>query len=115
MIFQMLLNFCIQIISAYQHWDRFVNWFNIFLFNIDNIKHNSKEYIHLISEIEKRVYADRAKYLGDMDYYNVPIHDLMNFEYNSHRASEIDIKKATDSNDILDGVGDRVFKRVQQV
>ncbi|WP_204269586.1 gamma-glutamyltransferase, partial [Citrobacter freundii] len=33
---------------------------------------NSARYIHLLAEIEKRVFADRADYLGDPDFTNVP-------------------------------------------
>jgi len=72
-------------------------------FDLDTIKHNSTEYIHLISEIEKRVYADRAIHLGDMDYYNVPIDNLMDYQYNINRSIEIDLDEATPSNDILHG------------
>ena len=44
------------------------------IFNLDlDTKHNSVEYIHLLSELEKLVYADRSKYLGDNDFYPVPI------------------------------------------
>jgi len=72
-------------------------------FDLDTIKHNSSQYMHLLSEIEKRVYADRAMHLGDMDYYDVPINNLMDFEYNKKRAGEIDLKQPTPSNDILHG------------
>ena len=73
-------------------------------FDLDTIKHNSAQYIHLLSEIEKRVYADRAMHLGDMDFYDVPINNLMDFQYNKKRASEIDLDHATPSNDILHGL-----------
>ena len=33
---------------------------------------NSPQYLHLVSEIEKRVFADRAEYLGDPDFVKVP-------------------------------------------
>ena len=73
-------------------------------FDINKLKHNSVEYIHLLSEIEKRVYADRAMYLGDSDYYDVPIPKLMQFQYNQQRANDIDIKKATPSDSISHGL-----------
>ena len=72
-------------------------------FDLDTIQHNSTQYIHLLAEIEKRVYADRAMHLGDMDYYNVPINRLMNFEYNKNRSKNIDLNQATASNQILNG------------
>ncbi len=30
---------------------------------------NSPQYVHLLAEIEKRVFADRAEYLGDPDFH----------------------------------------------
>lgn len=72
-------------------------------FQLDDIQHNSKEYIHLLSEIEKLVYADRATHLGDIDYYNVPINDLMNFKYNKGRSKLINKLHATPSDSIYSG------------
>jgi gamma-glutamyltranspeptidase/glutathione hydrolase len=51
--------------------------------------HNSAEYVHLLAEIEKRVFADRAEYLGDPDYVEVPVAQLLDPEYLARRASEI--------------------------
>src|SRR6185369_14021053 len=36
------------------------------------LAHNSTQYVHLIAEMEKRVFADRAEYLGDPDFVHVP-------------------------------------------
>jgi len=38
---------------------------------------NAPQYLHLISEIEKRVFADRAQYLGDPDVVQVPVAALI--------------------------------------
>jgi gamma-glutamyltranspeptidase/glutathione hydrolase len=51
---------------------------------------NSPQYLHLISEIEKRVFADRAEYLGDPDFVNVPVSSLIDPAYIAGRATEID-------------------------
>ncbi len=51
---------------------------------------NSPQYIHLIAEIEKRVFADRAEYLGDPDFVAVPVEALLNEPYLARRAAEID-------------------------
>ena len=51
--------------------------------------HNSPEYIHLLAEIGKRVFADRAEYLGDPDFVDVPVHKLVNPEYVATRASGV--------------------------
>ncbi|MCK5678837.1 MAG: gamma-glutamyltransferase, partial [Flavobacteriaceae bacterium] len=42
-------------------------------FEIGQYKHNSIEYIQLITEAERRSYADRAYFLGDPDFNNIPI------------------------------------------
>jgi gamma-glutamyltranspeptidase/glutathione hydrolase len=51
---------------------------------------NSPQYIHLVSEIEKRVFADRAEYLGDPDFWKVPVSALIDPAYIARRAGEID-------------------------
>jgi gamma-glutamyltranspeptidase/glutathione hydrolase len=53
------------------------------------VAHNSPQYIHLIAEIEKRVFADRAEYLGDPDYVDVPIETLISDDYLRRRAAEV--------------------------
>jgi gamma-glutamyltranspeptidase/glutathione hydrolase len=59
----------------------------------EGVEHNSEQYIHLVAEIEKRVFADRAEYLGDTDYVDVPMAGLISEEYLRQRASEIDPEK----------------------
>ena len=53
------------------------------------LEHNSAQYIHLIAEMEKRVFADRAEYLGDPDFFNVDINTLISNDYVSKRAAEV--------------------------
>ena len=78
----------------------------IFDFSLEDIEHNSTEYIHLLSEFEKRVYADRSQHLGDNDFYDVPIHRLLNKKYNQQRVSTINFRKATPSDSISAGLFD---------
>lgn len=51
--------------------------------------HNSPQYIHLLAEIEKRVFADRAHYLGDPDFVAVPMKQLLAPDYIKRRAQAI--------------------------
>jgi gamma-glutamyltranspeptidase/glutathione hydrolase len=51
---------------------------------------NSPQYMHLVAEIEKRVFADRAEYLGDPDFVTVPVDALLNAQYLARRATQID-------------------------
>lgn len=55
----------------------------------NGITHNSSQYVHLIAEIEKRVYADRADYLGDPDFTAVPLAQLLDAAYLDKRAQQI--------------------------
>lgn len=50
---------------------------------------NSARYIHLLAEIEKRVFADRADYLGDPKFSDVPVKQLVDAEYIAKRAAEV--------------------------
>ncbi|MDE1169182.1 MAG: gamma-glutamyltransferase [Pseudomonas sp.] len=50
---------------------------------------NSAKYIHLLAEIEKRVFADRADYLGDPDFNKVPVNKLIAPAYLIKRAAEV--------------------------
>ena len=54
-----------------------------------NVEHNSAQYIHLIAEMEKRVFADRAEYLGDPDFFDADINALIDDNYVSKRAAEV--------------------------
>jgi gamma-glutamyltranspeptidase/glutathione hydrolase len=58
--------------------------------HFQGLEHNSPQYIHLVAEIEKRVFADRAEYLGDPDYVDVPIAALLDEDYIASRAQQID-------------------------
>ncbi|WP_322105619.1 gamma-glutamyltransferase [Paraburkholderia sp. J41] len=66
---------------------------------------NSPQYIHLISEIEKRVFADRAQYLGDPDFYKVPVDQLIDPAYLAKRVAEVDPDKPSDTKSVQPGLG----------
>lgn len=53
------------------------------------VPHNSAQYIHLVAEMEKRVFADRAEFLGDPDFVDSRIDELLDDEYIKLRAQEI--------------------------
>jgi gamma-glutamyltranspeptidase/glutathione hydrolase len=50
---------------------------------------NSARYIHLLAEIEKRVFADRADYLGDPAFTDAPVAQLISPEYLARRAAQV--------------------------
>ncbi len=72
-------------------------------FDIYKMGHNTGETIHILTELERRVYADRATHLGDPDYYEVPVKMLLDKAYNNDRFSSIKKNKKTDSQDIKEG------------
>jgi len=53
------------------------------------LRHNSAQYIHLGAEMAKRVFADRAEYLGDPDFVPQRIEELLADDYIKRRAAEV--------------------------
>jgi gamma-glutamyltranspeptidase/glutathione hydrolase len=60
--------------------------------------------VHLMTEVERLAYADRAQYLGDRDFYSVPVDTLTSRAYIQNRLAQIPAKKAGNSRDIKAGV-----------
>ncbi len=59
--------------------------------------------VHIMTEAEKRVYADRSTWLGDPDYFKVPQNELISKEYAKFRMQGIDTVKITPANAIKAG------------
>ncbi len=53
---------------------------------------DSPQYIHLTAEMEKRVFADRAEYLGDPDFVPQRVEELIADDYIAARAAEVNLK-----------------------
>ena len=70
---------------------------------VSNQKDDYADYIHLKTEMERRVYADRAAYMADTDYYPVPVADLLDKDYLTERFLSFDPNKATPSASIQEG------------
>ncbi len=64
---------------------------------------HSPESIHLMSEAMRRVYADRAEYLGDSDFFPVPKDSLLDEDYLDFRMKDFDMEQATQSDTIFAG------------
>jgi len=69
-------------------------------YDIEKMKHNSAEYVHILSEIFKRAFAIRSLYLGDALFYNVPIKELLSEETINKIRLGIDPDFATPSSKI---------------
>jgi len=65
---------------------------------------NSPQYVHLLAEIEKRVFADRADYLGDPDFGAAPVAQLLDPDYLARRAAEVDTERPTPTADVKPGL-----------
>mgnify|MGYP003932859641 CR=1 FL=1 len=61
--------------------------------------------MHVMIEAEKRVYADRAEYLGDPDFYPVPVDALLDDTYLERRFDDFSMEHATDTDLIGQGQG----------
>ena len=72
-------------------------------YDLKNIGHNSTNYINLLAEVMKYAYSDRSKYLGDPDFYDVPVEKIISKEYAAEINSNIDIGRSTPVNDIYPG------------
>ncbi|TQV88153.1 gamma-glutamyltransferase [Aliikangiella coralliicola] len=68
------------------------------------VPHNSPQYIHLLAEIEKRVYADRAKYMGDPGFLEVPVSKMVDSDYLKRRADEVNPDRISISEKVKPGL-----------
>jgi len=72
-------------------------------YKLKGIAHNSEKYIQLITEAARRAYADRAHFLGDIDFVDVPVDSLTNSSYLNNRMSDFSWENATKSSTISHG------------
>jgi gamma-glutamyltranspeptidase/glutathione hydrolase len=68
--------------------------------------HNASTYMHLLAEIGKRVFADRATYLGDPDFVDVPQETLLSKAYIKKRASSIAMDKISITEKVKPGIAE---------
>ena len=73
-------------------------------YNLKEFKHNSSKYINLLTEVMKHAYADRSKYLGDPDFFDVPIQKITSYEYSNEIYKNIDLGSIKSSQDIHPGM-----------
>lgn len=72
-------------------------------FNLRQYGFHSAKAVHIMAEAERRAYADRAEFLGDADFYKVPMDSLLNPAYLKRRMADFQPDKASAS--ILVGAG----------
>ena len=64
---------------------------------------HSTNTIHLMTEAERRAFADRAEFPGDPDFVSIPVRELLNKRYLAERMKSFNISKASLSSDIFHG------------
>lgn len=72
-------------------------------YDLNTYGHNSEKYIQVVTEAERRAYADRSYYLGDPDFVSIPTEELISEAYLKSRMSDFSFDHATSSSDVSHG------------
>ena len=72
-------------------------------FDLQSYGHNSIKAMQVITEAERRAYADRSYFLGDPDFVSIPIDILISKDYANDRMRSFSFEKPTASKDISHG------------
>ncbi len=72
-------------------------------FPLKEYGHNSEKMIQVLTEAERRAYADRSFYLGDPDFVDIPVDTLLSDSYLRHRMDNFSFAEATPSSEIDHG------------
>jgi len=64
-------------------------------YDVKKLGHNTPDALQLWTEVIRRVFADRGKYMGDPAVVKVPLDGLLSKEYAKERAKDIDLNKAS--------------------
>lgn len=72
-------------------------------FDLKAFGHNSVKSIQVITEAERRAYADRSFYLGDPDFVDIPTETLISNAYLNNRMQDFSFEKATKSSNVSYG------------
>ncbi|MFI5130697.1 MAG: gamma-glutamyltransferase [Chitinophagales bacterium] len=71
--------------------------------NIAAMGFQSEQAVQLMTEAERRAFADRGEYMGDADFYKVPVKELTSKKYLEDRMKDYDTAKAGTSQQISPG------------
>jgi gamma-glutamyltranspeptidase / glutathione hydrolase len=72
-------------------------------FDLTKYKYKSPEHIHLMTEVMRQAYADRAHYLGDPDFVDIPLQRLISKKYAKTSIEKINLQKARSSENTTHG------------
>ncbi len=73
-------------------------------YDIGSLSFQSAAVVHLMTEAERRVYADRAHFLGDPDFNNIPISAITDSVYIQNRMKDFNPRLASNSQEVSHGV-----------
>ncbi|MCC2671446.1 MAG: gamma-glutamyltransferase 1, Threonine peptidase family, partial [Armatimonadetes bacterium] len=65
--------------------------------DVKSLGHNSSRKYHLLTEVMRRAFADRAEYMGDPGFVEMPIAGLTSKRYATDLLKGVDLEKATPS------------------
>jgi gamma-glutamyltranspeptidase/glutathione hydrolase len=71
--------------------------------NIGSMGFQSEQSVQLMTEVERRAFADRGEYMGDADFYKVPVKELTSEKYLDDRMKDYSPDKAGMSQDVKAG------------
>lgn len=72
-------------------------------YDLAKFGHNSIKSVQVITEAEKRSYADRSYFLGDPDFIDIPVDEMTSPNYLKERMKNFSFDYATSVNDIAHG------------
>lgn len=72
-------------------------------YDLRAMEHNSSKKYHILAETLRRAFADRAEYMADPDFAQVPVAELISKDYATKRRAAIDLTKASKSADVRAG------------
>jgi gamma-glutamyltranspeptidase/glutathione hydrolase len=73
-------------------------------YDLNELGHNSTDYINLLTEVMKHAYADRSKYLGDPDFFDVPIDKIISKKYSDEIFNSVALGHSVPAKDIHPGM-----------
>src|SRR5699024_5906939 len=72
-------------------------------YDLKELGYNTAKYVHVITEVMRRSFADRAYFLGDPDYVEIPVETLLSKSYVQERMESCEWKHATPSEELSHG------------
>lgn len=79
--------------------------------DLEDMGHNSTDYLHHLIEIKKLAFADRNRWIADPEFEDIPVDELLDHTYLQNRANEIGSVAARE---VAPGFGDEITHEVAE-